>query len=119
MLKLAEIASPVEYDAGDVISKQGDIAEHLYIVKNGGIKVLKQDGEILRPLSTITVGETYGEIGLFNQSPRSATAVAVENCSLLIIKRAQLKKMLIEVPEIAFNLLSVLSERLRKSGEET
>lgn len=118
LLKLAEIASPVEYDTEDVISKQGDIAEHLYIVKNGGIKVLKQDGDTFRDISTITVGETYGEIGLFNQSPRSATAVALENCSLLIIKRAQLKKMLIEVPDIAFNLLSVLSERLRKSGDE-
>jgi hypothetical protein len=118
LLKLAEIACPVDYEPDEVISKQGDIAEHLYIVKTGSLKVLKQDGDKLVNVSVINVGETYGEIGLFNQAPRSASAVAIEKCSLLIIKRAQLKKMLIEVPDIAFNLLGVLSDRLRKSGEE-
>jgi hypothetical protein len=118
LLKLAEIACPVDYELSEVISKQGDIAEHLYIVKTGSLKVLKQDGEKLVNISVINIGETYGEIGLFNQAPRSASAVAIEKCSLLIIKRAQLKKMLIEVPDIAFNLLGVLSDRLRKSGEE-
>jgi hypothetical protein len=118
LLKLAEIASPVDYESDEVISKQGDISEHLYIVKSGTVKVVKMDGEKSVLVSIINVGDTYGEIGLFNQAPRSASAVAGEKCCLLIIKRAQLKKMLIEVPEIAFNLLGVLSERLRKSGEE-
>ncbi len=118
LLKLAEIASPVDYEPDEIISKQGDISEHLYIVKSGTVKVVKMDGERSVLVSTINVGDTYGEIGLFNQAPRSASAVAVEKCCLLIIKRAQLKKMLIEVPEIAFNLLGVLSERLRKSGED-
>lgn len=118
LLKLAEIASPVDYEPDEVISKQGDISEHLYIVKSGTVKVVKMDGDTLVQVATINVGDTYGEIGLFNQAPRSASALAIEKCCLLIIKRAQLKKMLIEVPDIAFNLLGVLSERLRKSGED-
>jgi hypothetical protein len=118
LLKLAEIASPVDYEPDEIISKQGDISEHLYIVKSGTVKVVKMDGEKSVLVSTINVGDTYGEIGLFNQAPRSASAIATGKCSLLIIKRSQLKKMLIEVPDIAFNLLGVLSERLRKSGEE-
>ncbi|HEX2957553.1 MAG TPA: cyclic nucleotide-binding domain-containing protein, partial [Chitinispirillaceae bacterium] len=97
LLKLAEIASSVDYESDEIISKQGEISEHLYIVKSGAVKVVKTDGEKSVHVSTINIGETYGEIGLFNQAPRSATAVAAERCSLLIIKRAQLKRMLIAV----------------------
>jgi CRP-like cAMP-binding protein len=66
----------------------------------------------------VAKGETYGEIGLFNQAPRSASAIANEDCELWVVQRSALKKFLLEMPEIAYNLLEVFSEKLRRSGEE-
>ena len=69
-------------------------------------------------ISILQVGETYGEIGLFNQAPRSASAIANEDCELWVIQRSALKRFLLDMPEIAYNFLEVFSEKLRKSSEE-
>jgi CRP-like cAMP-binding protein len=118
LMSLAEITQHVVYEKEAVISTQGELSEHLYIVKTGCIRVVRSDGVINTEILKVTSGETYGEIGLFTHAPRSASAIADEHCELYMIKRPALKKLLLEIPDIATSLLEVLSERLRKSGEE-
>lgn len=118
LLELAEIAQEAAYEKGSVISAQGQVSDHLYLVKKGSIRVVKSNGPVEKVLSTVREAETYGELGLFTQTTRSASAVANEDCELYIIKRGPFKKLLLEIPDIAYSLLEVLSERLRKSGEE-
>lgn len=118
LMRLAEISQYAIYEKGTVISVQGEVSDHLYIVKKGLLSVIKSDSEVKTTISEIRTGETYGEIGLFTQAPRSASAIANEFCELYIIKRGPFKKILMEVPEIAYNMLEAMSERLRKNGEE-
>jgi hypothetical protein len=118
LMRLAEISQIVTLEDNTVVSAQGEVSDHLYIVKSGCLRVLKTDGSHAAEISKVKSGETYGELGLFTQSPRSATAVTEGKCELYVLKRGSLKKLLFEVPEIAFNLLEVLSERLKKSGEK-
>jgi CRP-like cAMP-binding protein len=87
-------------------------------VAGGSLKIVKAKNGVKTILSIVVKGETYGEIGLFNQAPRSASAVANEDCELWVIQRSALKKTLLDMPEIAYNLLGVFSEKLRRSGEE-
>lgn len=117
LMKLAEIAQEAEYKKDVLISAQGELSDILYIVKTGSLRVVKSDGSISTVLRKVHCGDTYGEIGLFTQTPRSASAFADENCELLIIRRGIFKKLLLEIPDIAVSLLEVLSERLRKRGE--
>lgn len=118
LMRLAEISQYAVFEHETVISVQGEVSDHLIIVKNGCLKVVKSDGQTKSEISRINPGETYGEIGLFTQSPRSASAVTDGSCELFIIKRGPFKKLLMEVPEIAFNLLETMSERMKKNADD-
>jgi CRP-like cAMP-binding protein len=87
-------------------------------VRTGSLKIVKSKNNVKTILTILRAGETYGEIGLFNQAPRSASAIAHEDCELWVIQRSSLKKFLLEMPEIAYNFLEVFSEKLRKNSEE-
>lgn len=117
LMKLAEIAQEASYAKDALISEQGEISDILYIVKKGSLRVIKSEGSVSTVLRKVKSGDTYGEIGLFTQTPRTASAFADENCELLIIRRGIFKKLLLEIPDIAVSLLEVLSERLRKRGD--
>jgi len=118
LMELAEITQRLSYKQGTLISREGELSDHLYIVAKGSLKIVKVKNNVKSILSIVRKGETYGEIGLFNQAPRSASAVANEDCELWVIQRSALKKILLEMPEMAYNLLEVFSEKLRRSGEE-
>jgi MFS family permease len=118
LMGLAEISSLATFARDEVISSEGEISDHLYIVKTGSLKIVKMKSAVRTILSIIRPGEAYGEIGLFNQAPRSATSIANEPCEVFVIQRHALKRLLMDIPEIAFNFLAVFSEKLRKSGEE-
>jgi hypothetical protein len=118
LMELAEITQRLTYKKGTLISREGELSDHLYIVAGGSLKIVKAKNGVKTILSIVGKGETYGEIGLFNQAPRSASAVANEDCELWVIQRSALKKTLLDMPEIAYNLLGVFSEKLRRSGEE-
>jgi hypothetical protein len=118
LMGLAEIIQYRSFNKGTLISREGEISDHLYIVRGGSLKILKVKNNIKTLLSILREGETYGEIGLFNQAPRSASAIANEDCELWILQRTELKKFLLETPEIAYNLLEIFSDKLRKSSDE-
>lgn len=118
LIELAEIIQRLAYRKGTLISREGELSDHLYVVASGSLKIVKVKNGVKTILSIVAKGETYGEIGLFNQAPRSASAVANEDCELWVIQRSALKKFLLEMPEIAYNLLEVFSDKLRRSGEE-
>jgi len=115
---LAELCIRQRYEAGTVISRQGDVSDCLFIVIDGTVEVKKKNGGQLSLLATLSTGDTYGEIGLFNQAPRSASACAGTACSLYTIQRSALKRVIMHYPEIAYNFLEIFGEKLRKSGEE-
>jgi CRP-like cAMP-binding protein len=117
-MALAEISECTSYKKGVTISREDSISDHLYIVKQGSLKIVKVKHTVKTVLSIIRSGEAYGEIGLFSQSPRSASAIANEDCQIFVIQRSSLKRLLLDFPEITYNLLEVFSDKLRKSGEE-
>jgi CRP-like cAMP-binding protein len=117
LMRLAEIAQEATYPKDTLISAQGEISDILYIVKKGSLRVVKSEGGLSTVLRKVNSGDTYGEIGLFTQTPRTASAFADEQCELLIIRRGIFKKLLLEIPDIAVSLLEVLCEKLKKNGD--
>ena len=118
LMAFAEISELSSYKKGITISIENSISDHLYIVKTGSLKIVKVKNNIKALLSIIRSGEAYGEIGLFSQSPRSASAIANEDCEIYVIQRSALKRLLKDFPEIAYNFLEIFSDKLRKSSEE-
>lgn len=119
LLRLVEIAHLVDYQQNEIISLQGKISDQIYIVKTGCMHIEKDIDGISTLVTVVKRGETYGEIGLFSKTTRTTTARAQERSEIFIIKRSDLKRLVRETPDIAFNLLEVISNRLIKSEEAT
>lgn len=118
--KLAKKATVRDYAAGETIVRQGDSSLTMYIVLSGLVRLEhhQEDGSG----APIVVAETtragfFGEMGLIDDVPRSATAIAVENTQCALLSRWDFKGEFQDDPEVALALLPVLAKRIRELEE--
>lgn len=107
---------PEKYGPGDVIFREGDPAECLYLIESGTVRISKIGrGERQETLAYIEAGDFFGEMGLYRgQSTRAARATAVDDVSLGMLDRAAFESLLEVAPGVLVtNLLTVSVERLR------
>lgn len=103
--------------AGEILFEQGQGGEAMYLVVDGVVSIyLPGDGDRRVLLKNVTVGQYFGELSLFDDKPRSASAVARTDCELLALERATLHEHIRRRPQIAITLLSELSERIRETN---
>lgn len=106
------------FSAGQMIMNQGDAGTSMFIVARGQINIhLPGDASRRISLKDIGTGEYFGELALFDDKPRSASAQASTDALLLELDRATLERFLTSRPHIAFVLLRTLSTRLRETNE--
>jgi len=104
---------------GSTIMAAGDQIDSLYIVISGRLKVMMSDSEGKEViLSLIGPGEFFGEMGLIDDSPRSASVVAIEPCELMAITRRDFKKCLAENLEMTMAVMRGLVRRLREADRK-
>jgi MFS family permease len=82
---LAEVAMPVEVAAGTLVLRQGDPPDDLYAIVRGSLDATVRDGEGQRVVGSLSEGDYFGEIGLLQDVPRTASVTAVSACDLLRI----------------------------------
>jgi CRP/FNR family transcriptional regulator, cyclic AMP receptor protein len=94
----------------------GDRGDTLFIVDQGRVEVTAPDarGGHVR-LDTLGPGGVFGELGLIDGGPRSATVRALTDCSLLALPREPFHAFLRQRPDVAIDMLQVLGARLRAS----
>ena len=106
------------YPKGAVIVKEGEEGNALFVIQSGTVKTYLSEAngrEVL--LSTQGPGEYFGDLALFDDTPRSATVAALESCELRIISKDLLREILVAKPEIALVLLKGLAIRIRALTE--
>ncbi|MBV9188964.1 MAG: cyclic nucleotide-binding domain-containing protein, partial [Betaproteobacteria bacterium] len=97
----------------------GDATDSLYIVLSGRLKVMMSDSdgkEVI--LSILGPGEFFGEMGLIDDEPRSASVVTIEPCELLAIDKRDFKKTLMENNEMCMAVMRGLVKRLREADRK-
>jgi CRP/FNR family cyclic AMP-dependent transcriptional regulator len=110
---LAGAGAPVRtYKAGDVIFQQGDPAEELFIIKSGKVEI-RLGNRLLDTLLEVCI---FGEMALVDHSPRSATAVALTDATIVPVDEKQFLFLVSQTPHFALNVLRVLAQRLRASN---
>ena len=97
---------------GSAVIKEGEKGDKMYIVVNGELEVKKEDGPSLAILSEKQV---FGEQALIDDEPRSASVVALADVSLLSLQRSSFQRLLRRYSSIAFNMMKILSDRLREA----
>jgi CRP-like cAMP-binding protein len=107
------------FKAGDVIFKEGDDAKsQAFLVHEGKVEVRKQIGAEERLLRVLGKGELLGELALFRNAPRSATAIAAEPVTLLLIPANRLEAMVRTNPALAMAIIKDLSGRMLAAEEQ-
>ncbi len=104
-----------QYEAGEVIIKEDDLGDAVYILESGRAQVTKTLGEAQVHLGFIEAGEPFGEMSMIDDKPRSATVTALEETRVREIHRNDFLESLQTDPDTAVAILRVLFERLRES----
>ena len=107
------------FPRGATIIAAGDMTDSLYIIISGRLKVMMSDDEGREViLAILNPNEFFGEMGLLDDSPRSATVVALEACELLYLSKRDFKKCLEDNFELALTMMRGLVKRLREADKK-
>src|SRR5438876_7808916 len=114
---LAGAAERLIVHGGEIIFKQGDPPDWLYIVEEGRVDiVLPSEGEEI-VLASFGTGSFFGELGLFDRQARNATARAADEVQLVRIPGQAIAQLIDQYPAAARHFLRVVSQRLRGADE--
>jgi CRP/FNR family cyclic AMP-dependent transcriptional regulator len=112
------MASIVTVKTGKIIFQEGDKGVSMYIVLEGSVEiyVVLKGKEVL--LSTMKVGDFFGEMALFRDKPRSACARVIQDVRMAVIEnKPQLEKFLVDNPLFASKMVNIMAQRLASTND--
>jgi CRP-like cAMP-binding protein len=112
---LAKWTTTRRYNADDAIVTQGQTGLGLYCIQSGTVKVTISGPGGEKELRQMGAGESFGELALLDDKPRSATVTAVEPTTAVLLDKSQFRAELRSHPEIALPMLETLVGWLRES----
>ncbi len=111
---LARALEDEMYAKGDRVFDIDERGDRLYIIQSGKVGISTDaNPRVQKFVITLGPGNTFGELNLLDDLPRSATAHIIENTHLLSLEKERLHHLIINHPEISFGILKSLSLRLR------
>lgn len=106
------------YRDGEVIVRQGELGECMYVVQSGEVEVVTQREGMEVPLRRLGRGEVFGEMSLLDREVRSATVRAVGEARLLTVDKATFFGRVHEDPTLALHIVRSMARRIRELSEE-
>jgi serine phosphatase RsbU (regulator of sigma subunit) len=113
LAKFLDAASERRFQPGQVIFEEGSSGRELYLVIEGRVEVAKGPGQDEVVLAELGAGEFFGEMGLIEDMPRSATVRTLEPTRALEFSQEGLRSVLLEEPLLLYRAMRVLMSRLR------
>jgi CRP-like cAMP-binding protein len=109
LVRLAATMEELSFPTNQLIVKQGDEGRSLYILASGQVKVHIGDREIAK----LKKEDCFGEMAVLDAEPRSASVTTLEPCECLVLTQQQLYEAIDETPDVAVNIIRLLSRRIR------
>ena len=113
--RLSDFIQEKSVRAGEVIYAEQDLGDEMYLVQAGNVTVQQEIADRQTTIDTVTAGGHFGEMAIIDDRPRSATAIAEENTSLLVLHKNDFRSAVQDYPDIAFEVFRELTRRLRQS----
>lgn len=113
---MSEYIHARELTAGEVLFRHGQQGDDAYIVEDGAIEISVGEGDARKVIATLGPGEILGEMALIANAPRSATATAVQDSVLLVLRRHRLLKPIQRSDPLTQLLLQMMTERLNEAS---
>jgi len=113
---IQKLTRAVEYLPNEPIVKEGDPGGELFLLVEGRVRVYKNFGtRDERCLSTQEAVSYFGEMAAIDDEPRSATVIAADRSRMLCLDGESLKELIRQMPEIALQIMRVLTARVRRA----
>ena len=106
-----------EFKAGQRIFAEGDPADYCYQVFWGQVQIVLTSSGSVEPLATIGPGEVFGEMGIIDDGPRSATAVALKDTMCVAYTASSILEQIERDPSTTVEIMKTLIRRLRDSNQ--
>ncbi|HEY2397617.1 MAG TPA: Crp/Fnr family transcriptional regulator [Solirubrobacteraceae bacterium] len=116
--RIAQLAVPRYFEPGQAVFREGDQSDTCYVVREGHARAVRThgDGRTIT-LATFGPGDIFGELAMFEDERRSATVEAIEPISVVAVLGPDMRRLMIEHPEISTRLVIAISRRLRETNE--
>jgi len=105
------------YKDGDTIIKQGTVGDCVYVIQQGKVEVIVENGSKDKKVAELGEKEFFGEMALFEKDVRSCTVRAIGDANILTLDKKNFYKTIQKDPSIAFRLLERMSVRLRETNK--
>jgi CRP-like cAMP-binding protein len=112
---LARESDQVTVEAGRVLTREGESGHEFFLILDGRCSVRRGN----RKIATLGPGQWFGELAVLAKGPRTATVLAEEPTTLLVLGQRELLGILDEVPAVSVKMLRTLAERVRDSGNRS
>ncbi len=107
------------YKPGQVIFREGELSDAAYLIVSGSVQIVKgHGGASPKTIAVVGAGEYIGEMGVIDDQPRSATAVAEDNAVCKPVTPEEFMDLILKHPGEAIDLLKILFERLRTTSNK-
>ena len=116
--RIAQLAVPRHFEPGQAVFREGDQSDTCYIVRDGRARAIRThgDGRTIT-LATFGPGDIFGELAMFEDERRSATVEAIDPIGVVAVLGPDMRRLMIEHPEISTRLVIALGRRLRETNE--
>lgn len=122
LVLLSSFGDSRSYQPGDIVIRQGDENDHLYLVLKGKLEVLQEVDGADRVVAVLEAGDSLGEVSIFDPGPASATVRAGSEAEVWLITRDSLERLHTANPKVAYRLLTrittCLSKRMRDMNDK-
>lgn len=116
--RIAEVAVPRRFSAGQVVFRKGDASDTCYIVRSGRARAVREHpGGRTITLATFGPGDIFGELAMFEDERRSATVEALEQTVAVAVLGSDMRRLMAQHPDISMRLVIALGRRLREMNE--
>ncbi len=115
LIRISQLARTRVYKARETIVTKGDPANEFFVLLRGRAKVTARGSEGAdTAINVMGPGEVFGEIGILDGQPRSATVTTLEECEMAVVDKRAFHGLLAASPPVAIKLLAVLAGRFRE-----
>lgn len=108
--RIASLATPIQAKEGEVLTREGRPGSELFCIQTGSAVVSLRG----RQLRALYPGDSFGEMSLISEGPRTATVTAQTPMDLFVIGAPEFATLIEDVPQIGRRILQTLSRRLRE-----
>ena len=102
------------FQKGSIIFSEGDPGDEMYAVVEGEVEIRVNSASV----HVVKEGEVFGEMAMIDKKPRSASAVAITDCKLVVINEQRFNFLLQQTPMFVTQIMKVMADRLRLMNKE-